>query len=164
MFDKADEKLGEVLERTEDSGWLGLSLTYYFLAESYLGQDQLKYAEKAAREALGLGTQTEAKASLGAAWRVLGKVASRKGSMVEIMGKSMPAEDCFQRSANLFREMGANDELAHTLKPWAEHELIEGDQKKGEIMWEEARKIFLDLDMPAEVNRMDKGKEGRKRQ
>ena len=155
-YSLAEDNLGELLVLTEGSGWLGLSLTYYFLAESYLGQDHLKYAEKAAQEALDLSIQTGAKEHLGAAWRALGKVASEKGKSVEAAGESLPAEVCFQRSAELFREVGADDELAHTLKPWARHEMNTGDEEKGQKMWAEAKEIFQRLDMPAEVARMEK--------
>ncbi len=153
-YAQAEDNLGEVLELTEGAGWLGLSLTFYFLAESYLGQGQLKYAEKAAQEALDLGIQSGAKTHLGAAWRALGKVASEKGKSVEAGGESLPAEVCFQKSAELFREIGGDHEIALTLRPWAEHELKRGDKELGEKMWAEAREIFENLDMPAEVARM----------
>ena len=156
-YAEAENYLGEVLEMTEGSGWLGLSLVYYFLAEAYLGQGQLKYAEKAAQEAMDLGIQTGAKENLGAAWRALGKVASKKGKPVEVAGESLPSEECFARSAEIFREVGAYDELALTLRPWARHELEKGDKENGEKMWQEAKEIFQRLDMAAEVKRMEKG-------
>jgi len=154
-YTEAEDNLGEVLELTEGSGWLGLSLTYYFLAESYLGQGHLKYAEKAAQEAMDLGIQTGAQEHLGAAWRALGKVASVKKEEIQVIEESLLAGACFQRSADIFREIGAEDELARTLRPWARYEMTMGDKEKGENMWEEARAIFLRLDMPAEVERMD---------
>jgi len=154
-YSLAEDNLGQVLDLTEGSGWLGLSLTYYFLAESYLGQGYLKYAEKAAQEAMDLGIQTGAQEYLGAAWRALGKVASQKGKEVEVVGEHKSAVECFDKSAEIFREVGADDELAHTLRPWAEHELSKGDKKKGKKLWDEAKEIFQRLEMPAEVERMD---------
>ena len=157
-YAEAENYLGQVLELTEGSGWLGLSLTYYFLAESYLGQGQLKYAEKAAQEALDLGIQTGAQEHLGAAWRALGKAASQKGADVDVIGEFKSAAACFETSTEIFREVGADDELARTLRPWARHELEKGDNKKGEKMWNEAREIFQRLNMPAEVQRMEEEK------
>ena len=157
-YAEAENYLGEVLEITEGSGWLGLSLTYYFLAESYLGQGQLKYAEKAAQEAMDLGIQTGAQEHLGAAWRALGKVASEKARSVEVIGEPYSAEQCFDKSAEIFREVGADDELALTLRPWARYELENGDKEKGDKLWQEAKDIFQRLDMPAELERMEKGK------
>lgn|GEM_PF-902543 len=154
-YSLAEDNLGKLLDLTEGSGWLGLSLTYYFLAESYLGQGHLKYAEKAAQEALDLGIQTGAKEHLGAAWRALGKVASEKGEMVDGAGESLHAEVCFQRSVKLFREVGADDELAHTLRPYAKHEMNNGDKKKGKKMWGEAKEIFQRLEMLREVEKME---------
>jgi len=154
----AEDNLGKILELTEGAGWLGLSLTYYFLAESYLGQGHLKYAEKAGQEAMDLAIQSGAQEHLGAAWRVLGKVASRKGEEVMVIDKLQTASDCFSQSSEIFRTVGADDELALTLRPWASHELQNGDKDLGEKMWAEARAIFKKLAMPAEVERMDKCK------
>ena len=157
-YAEAENYLGEVLELTEGSGWLGLSLTYYFLAESYLGQGLQKYAEKAAQEAMDLAIQTGAQEHLGAAWRILGKVASQKGEEIEVVEDRKSAAECFDTSAELFREVGADDELALTLRPWARHEMNNDDKKKGEKMWAEAKEIFQRLDMLAEVEKMEKGK------
>ena len=158
----AEDKLGEVLELTDGAGWLGLSLTFYFLAESYLGQDQIKYAEKAALESLDLSIQTGAKEYIGAAWRALGKVASIKETLIEVHGESISAEGCFEKSHDLFCEIGADDELAHTLNSWARHEISAGDLEKGQKMWAEARKLFIKLDMPAEVERMEEWEKKKK--
>jgi len=156
-YAEAENYLGEVLELTEGSGWLGLSLTYYFLAESYLGQGYQKYAEKAALEAMDLAIQTGAQEHLGAAWRALGKVASQKGEEVEVVEERKSAVECFDTSAEIFREVGADNELALTLRPWARHELEKGNKEKGEKLWQEAKEIFQHLDMPAEVESMEEG-------
>ncbi len=62
---------------------------------------------------------------------------------------------CFQRSEEIFEEIGAEDELARTLRPWARYEMSMGDEDKGNKMWEEARTIFMRLNMVAEVERME---------
>ena len=144
------------MELTENSGWLGLSLTYHFLAEACLGQDKNEDALEAAYQALMHARGTGAQQALGAAWRSLGKVASKKNEELVIDEKDYQAEDCLKRSDRIFTELGADGERAHTQKAWAEHEMKSGDKKLGKKMWAEAREIFIRLEMPAEVERMDK--------
>jgi len=152
---QAEEYLQQVLELTGTSEWLGLSLTYYFLAESYLGQNQDKKALTAAQKALALAQESGAQEHLGAAWRVMGKVASETGKSVKIDEKDYQPEGCFQKSIELFHELGGDAERAHSIKAWAAHEIKAGDKVKGKKMWEEAKGIFQRLEMAAEVKRMD---------
>ncbi len=154
-YKQGEDNLGEVLELVEDAEWLGLSLVYYYLAESYLGQGLLNYAEKSAREALRLAEESGAQEPLGAAWRALGKIASRSEiDHLKMDNKKYSAKDCFQTSEEIFREIGGDAERAITLKAWARHEIDHGDNQKGDKMWDEAKKVFQRLDMEAEVKRM----------
>jgi predicted ATPase len=154
-YEQAEDNLGLVLELTDGSSWIGLSVTYYYLAESYLGQDQLIYAQKAALEALDLAQRSGAQEHQGAAWRAVGKIASQLGEKIEIEGKSYQAQESFQISRDIFEAIGAEGEKAYTLRAWAEHELVRGDKKKGGELWEEAKEIFIKLDMKKEVESMD---------
>jgi predicted ATPase len=153
-YDQAEDHLGQVLALTEGMDWLGLSLTYYYLAESYLGQGQIKYATKAALQALDLARKSGAQEHLGAAWRALGKAASSAGKVVEINGNLKGAGSCFKISRDIFDEIGAEGEKAHTLRDWGEHELAQGDQQLGEGLRAEARTIYEKLNMQADLKRM----------
>ncbi len=155
VYDLAERDLQRVLELTESSDWLGLSLTYYFLAEAFLGQGIVEDALAAAKKALEYGQETGAQESLGAAWRALGKVASRRAEGVTVEGQTFETEECFKKSEKIFVDVGANGERAHTLKAWAEFEMESGDKEQGKKMWGEAKDIFQRLDMPAEVKRME---------
>ena len=157
-YQQAEKDLQRVLELTGSSEWLGLSLTYYYLAETYLGQGRVDEAFSAAMKALEIGEKSGALEHLGAAWRVLGKVASRQGGKVTIEDKEKSAQTCFQESEEIFAGAGADDERAHTLKAWGNYEMLAGNQKLAEKKWAEAKEIFQRLDMTSEIARMDKGK------
>ena len=154
-YEQATRDLRQVLELAESSGWLGLSLAYFFLAEAYVGQGKLEDALSAGQRALGFARETGAQESLGAAWRVLGKVASHVGEPIPVEEGTCQVEDCFRQSLDIFEGMGADAECAHTLRAWAHHELKGGNKKQGKKMWTEAKEIFARLDMPAEVKRME---------
>ncbi|NQS92417.1 MAG: tetratricopeptide repeat protein, partial [Chloroflexi bacterium] len=154
-YQLAEEDFREVLALTE-SGWLGLSLTCHFLAEACLGQEKVDQAQEAALKALSYAMETGAQQALGAAWRSLGKVASRMKGEIGINGKSHSALACFQTSEGIFSDLAADGERAHTLKAWAEYELDAGDKKKGKKLWQEAREIFGRLEMTVEVEKMKK--------
>ena len=154
-YKEAEEDLKRVIELTETAGWSGLSLTYFFLGEALLSQGKVKDALAAAIKALNYAEETGAQESLGAVWRLLGKVASQKPKGITIKKQNYQAEECFKKSEQIFKEVGADAERAHTLKAWAEYELAAGDKKKGEKMWDEAKEIFQRLEVVKEVERMD---------
>ncbi len=154
-YDQAVEDLQEVLQRTESSGWLGLSLTHYFLAEAYLGQGKVKKGEKSARKAFELAQESGSSEFLGAAWRALGNVSSQKGKDLKLEKKTYSAQECYQESERIYREAGADGEQAYTLKAWGKHELRAGKVKEGEKLLAQAREIFQRLGMTAEFGRMD---------
>jgi DNA-binding SARP family transcriptional activator len=155
-YQLAEQDLKQVLDLTESSGWLGLSLTHYFLAESYLGQGKVNKAGESAQKALQLALESGSKEFLGAAWRALGKVASQQDGEVKVEEQTFPARECFKESEQIYREAGADGERAYTLKAWAAHEMASGDKKRGAKLGAEAREIFQRLEMTAELKRMDK--------
>ncbi len=156
FYKEAEEDLLRVIELTETVGWSGLSLTYFFLGEALLSQGKVEDALAAALKALNYAEETGAQESLGAAWRALGKVASQNPGGITIKKQIYQAGECFKNSENIFKDVGADAELAHTLKAWAEYELSAGGKKKGKKMWAEAKEIFQRLEVAAEVERMDK--------
>ena len=144
-FQAAEKDLRGVLRLTKSSGWLGIPLTYFFLAESLLGQGKDQDALSAAQQALESAEKTGAQQALGAAWRALGKSASRVGQDIEVLEERLSARECFQRSAAIFQEVNAEAERAHTLKAWAEHESEKGDQEHGKKLASEAQELFEKL-------------------
>ncbi|MCK5793910.1 MAG: tetratricopeptide repeat protein, partial [Anaerolineales bacterium] len=152
---QAEEYLRQVLEITKNWDWMGKPITCFLLAEACLGQNKLDEALEAAKESLVHAELTGAQQAVGAACRVLGKVASRLKIEVEHDGKTLTPRECFQHSEKIYADLGADAERAHTLKAWAEHELGDGDNKEGEKMWEEAKGIFSRLNMGTEVEKME---------
>ncbi|MCJ7717456.1 MAG: tetratricopeptide repeat protein [Anaerolineales bacterium] len=162
-YKEAEEDLKQVTGLTETTGWSGLSLTYFFLSESLLGQGKVEEAVAAAIKALNYAKETGAQESLGAAWRALGKVASQKPEGITINKQNYQAAACFKNSEKIFKEVGADAERAHTIKAWAEYELTAGDRKKGKNMWDDAKEIFQRLQVVSELERMDEERRGEER-
>ncbi len=144
---QAEKDLRQVLKLTENLEWMGKSITCFLLAEACLGQGKLEKAEQAALDALKYAKETGAQQAMGAAWRSLGKVASKGSDGVTIDKKEYQAQDCFQKSDQIFSDLKADGERAHTLKAWAEHEMESGDMKKGKKIMVEANEIFERLGM-----------------
>ena len=55
----------------------------------------------------------------------------------------------------MFRQMNAEGEQARTLRAWAQYEGQQHHAAAGEKMWSEARALFLQLGLSAEVQKMD---------
>ena len=153
-YQQAEQDLRQVLELTKNYEWMGKSIANFLLAEACLSQDKMDEAREAALNALEHAENTGAQQALGAACRVLGKVASKLKIEVEHDGKTHSPRECFQHSEKIYADLGADAERAHTLKAWAEHELRDGDKEEGEKMWEEAKGIFQRLEMGVEVDKM----------
>jgi tetratricopeptide (TPR) repeat protein len=137
QFEAAEEALQEVLARVRNRDWFGLSETYRFLAEAYLGQKRTKAALAAAREALAIAEEKEQPDAAGSAWRVLGQVAATLDQPIRVdtVGEiDMPASKCFAESERSFAAAGMAAERARVLHAWGNYE-----QKRGN--WEDAKRL-----------------------
>lgn len=154
-FAKAEVILREILVKAISSGWFGLSMTNAYLANACLKQGRLEDALPAAKEAVLLAQESGAKEFLGAAWRILGKVAAQMDHPINIGNEEVDVRDCFTNSLEIFEEIQAEPEKARTLRSWGRYEMSKGDRRRGRSMWEEARGIFNQLGVTAEVEAMD---------
>lgn len=154
-FVEAEGDLRNILGEAESSGWFGLSMTNAYLANVCLKQGRMEDALPAAKKAVVLAKESGAKEFLGAAWRILGKVAIKLDHPVTIRDEQVNARDCFSKSLGIFEEIKAEPERARTLRAWGRLEMADGDQQHGRSMWEEARDIFNQLGVEAEVKSMD---------
>jgi len=138
---EAEIELWQVIEQIGDEGRWFLPQTYADLAFVCLRQNKIEAAITAAQQALSLAQISENAECLGFAWRILGQVLtkSKNGKLKDT--QRQPAE-CFAESLKVYQESGMIAEHAKTLKVWADYELQQGDQAKGEAMWQEARAIF----------------------
>jgi adenylate cyclase len=150
----AEANLQKALQITEATKWVSHPLAYYFLAEAYLGQGQVEAALAAARRALRLGQEAGQQENVGAAWRVLGMVATQLSHPILIEDDSYDATACFAQSVHVFGEISAEAERARTLREWARYEMVCGSREQGQTMWQEAREAFARLNMPLEVQKM----------
>jgi class 3 adenylate cyclase/tetratricopeptide (TPR) repeat protein/predicted Ser/Thr protein kinase len=150
----AESDLRQATEMATAAGYIGLSENYRFLAEALLGQSRADEALEAARRALELGREIENQEHIAEAWRVLGLVASRKGSPVTVGEDSFDAAACLSESLAVFTRIQMEAERARALRDWARHELTRGDRERGQQLWDEARASFRRLGMKLEVERM----------
>jgi hypothetical protein len=155
-FEEAAEDLEELIARTQVD-WYGASEAYRFLAEAYLGSGKMAGALEMAQQALALA-QAASKVECGRAWRVLGYIAAQSGEALQSSVEEKTAygaAECFCRSNDCFSALDLQRDRAITLWRWAQYELAEGDEAKGEEMWQEARAIFERIHLPLFVARME---------
>lgn len=143
----AENDLQKVLEMTELEGWGSLWETYCFLAQVYLGQQDMESALKAARQALALGREVKFQEGIGKAWRVLGSVLADPKSKpsLTIDDQVLDANACFAKSLDIFTELEMEGERARTLKAWAQYEKESGVRERGDEMSQQAREILARL-------------------
>jgi serine/threonine protein kinase/predicted ATPase len=153
-YEAAEADLHQTIEMATAAGFIGLSENYRFLAEALLGQGKTAEALDSARRALELGREIENQEHVAEAWRVLGIVASHKGSAVEVGEDTFDAADCFNESLDIFTRIQMEAERARTLRDRARHERARGDKARGEELWREALEAFQRLGMELEVERM----------
>ncbi len=151
----AEEALRQALARVGDRGWFGLSESYRFLAAACLALQRPDEALAAAQRALALARAGGQQDFLGAAWRMLGRVAAALGQpAAPAPGEAaLSAVACFERSAAIFAEAGMAAERAQTLYAWGDY-LLPQDQAAGERLQEEARQQFAALGLPLDVVKM----------
>jgi serine/threonine protein kinase/predicted ATPase len=154
-YEAAAADLHQTIEMATAAGFIGLSENYRFLAEALLGQGKTAEALDAARRALELGREIENQEHVAEAWRVLGIIASHKGSKVEVGEDAFDAAECFNESLDIFTRIQMEAERARTLRDWARHELARGNKARGEELWHEALEAFQRLGMELEVERMN---------
>ena len=151
----------EALIATTRPDWYGLSETYRFLAEAYLGLGKTGQALEMAQQALALAPQTNL-FDIGRAWRVLGLVAVQLGRPVRSdleIEQCYDAAACYSRSLDSFQVGDFQRDRAITLWRWAQHEIGLGNEEQGQAMWQEAREIFYRLNIPLMAARMEAGPE-----
>jgi tetratricopeptide (TPR) repeat protein len=160
-YPAGEADLRRLIPRAEASAWFALPDLYVALANALLGMGQVDEAVGAARRALELGQQKEAREYIGGAWRALGRIGAK------VLDGSLPVGEpgaeirdpgaCFASSEQNFAEVGAEKERARTLRDWAYYERKHGDPERAQALWQQAREIFTRLGMNLELRRMEEG-------
>ena len=156
----AEADLRKAIELAGIEGSWCLPNTYYYYAEALLGLGSYDNAYYSARQALALGQEDRVPENIGAAWRVLGRVAEKTGKPVSLRQRGLgelidyAPEDCFSKSAEIFAEVEMEGERARTLRDWAKYEFRRNHPERAQELWEEARAIFEKLGAHREVERM----------
>ena len=141
--------------------WYGISESYRFLSEAYLGLGRTAQALEMAQQALALAYHSNLVDS-GRAWHVLGLVAIQLNEPVlsDVQNDQWhDAAACFRRSLNFLNTGDYERDRAITLWRWAQHEMNQGNIRLGQAMWQEARDIFARLNLPLMMVRMEAGPE-----
>lgn len=152
-FVSAEDDLRRVISMTEKTGHFILPETYRFLAEFLLNQIKNDEALKAAQKSLELSQEAENNENIGGAWRVLGLISANLQKPVAIDGKNFAAVDCFTKSLQIFTDIKMNTERARVLRDFANYENTFGDKNHARKMVNEAKEIFIKLEMPIEAER-----------
>ena len=150
----AEADLRQAIAMAGDEGNSMLPETYSFLALACVGQEKLEDAVAVAQRAYELAHASGNPELIGGAWRTLGQVAARLKT-VQVGEQDYTSAACFAESLRVYTESGMEGEQAETLAAWAEYELTQGDQAKGETMWQEARALFAKIGADKKVERMD---------
>jgi eukaryotic-like serine/threonine-protein kinase len=159
-FDEAIQRLDWVIQQADRRGFAQVSETYRFLAEAHLGTNQLDDALKAAESSLTAGYDIDYQEFIAGALNVLGQVLAvvDKNSLIQPNeGKPIEyvASKCFKDADAMFIQLGMEGERARNLRTWAQYEIDAGDKDFGLMMWQEARRLFVQQGADAEVARMD---------
>jgi class 3 adenylate cyclase/tetratricopeptide (TPR) repeat protein len=128
--------------------------TYTHLAGARLGLGDHDGALEAGRRAMALARASEVPAYLGAAWRVLGRIASTKGTSVDVESRNWFAAELFDESIATYQAAGLASERGRALRDWARHELANGNVNLGMEKWEEAHELFSSIGCDLEVENM----------
>ena len=142
----AEETVRRGIELSELSRMPVFSEYYYALSEASLRQGRVTEAVEAAQQALELARSHEGPREVAAAWRALGAAISE-------MSAPLGAAPCFEESARLFEQSGADGERARTLRAWAAHEQRHGNRARGHELLRQARTIFEQAGLTLELAR-----------
>jgi len=159
-FEGGETDLRGALDMAEGSGTDILSEALSSLAEAMLGQGRSAEALGHAKRALVVATGSESLEDQGRAWRALGMIRawltdvpapepSAHGS-----SSAKEAHVAFAEAARLFGDVKRRDELARTLRLWAEFEYKAGDPALAQARWKEAKGLYEKLGILDEANRM----------
>jgi len=158
-YDTAIEKLQWVVAQADRRGFAQISETYRFLAEAYLGANQIEQAVASAENALMAGYDVDYQEFIAGALNVLGQVLAVNNARSKVIHKNrtrtLTVSKCFKDADKMFNEMGMSGERARNLRAWAQYEIKNGDREQGLQMWGEARQLFETQGATAEVERMD---------
>jgi class 3 adenylate cyclase/tetratricopeptide (TPR) repeat protein len=146
--------LREAMHLAQTTTWYGMPETYRFLAEAYLGLGDYTEACRAARNGLGLARAARLVLDVGGNLRVLGQIAPHLPADVRA-AEGLDARECFAEALQIHSAIGAAAEQARTLRAWAHHELRYGDPGQGTERLDQARALFQQLDMAAELDQLE---------
>ena len=153
-YEKAEFQLQNVIEMIGGKNHFSITEVYYFLAESLLGQNKNDGALAAAVTSLELSEKAENRETSGEAWRVLGLISAKLNEEISVNNELYNASECFKNARQIFSEIKMDAALARTLRSFARYENKQGNSAAAQKMLCEAKEIFMRLEMPIELERL----------
>lgn len=147
-YAEAAVPLQQVVDMAQGRDCYFLSLVHATHAEALLGMGRIEDASRSLRLAQDLAEKEESLEYLGYVWRVRGLLCSH-------MGQSWRAGESFTQSKEFYASIGAEAEVARTLRDWAVHLCRSGSVAASLPKWQESRILFERLEMEPEIRRLD---------
>jgi tetratricopeptide (TPR) repeat protein len=157
-FKAAENHLRQVVNLSDGKDWWGLRDTFINLAEVTFAQSNLAEATLTAQRALTEGIKADDKNVMGKAWFILAQTSARLGMYMEIDGKNVTADGCFERAANCFAD--DNAEKARIIEKWAIFEDDFGDATKARTLFRQAVGLYTGLSMTEDADRIKRDRLG----
>ncbi len=152
-FASAEDDLRRVISMTGKPGHFILPETYRFLAETLLKQNKADEAVKAAQKSLELSKEAENKENIAGAWRVIGLISADLQKSLQMDEQFYSAAECFAKSLQIFSDIKMETECARVMRDFAKYENKFGNKNHARKMIDEAKEIFIKLEMLIEAER-----------
>lgn len=159
-YPAAELDLRQAISMAGVTGSWCMPLTFNYRAEALIGLERYEEAFYSARQGLVLAEEDKTPEYIGLAWRTLGVICSKTNKALSFSDwethekRDHDAETCFGKSLQVLTDAEIDSERARTLREWARHEFVRGNQPEGARMWQEAREIFIRLGAQMEADRM----------
>lgn len=156
-YDLARKEIGRVVRLADNRSrfvqWRGMTVAYRHLASALRGQERIDEALAAAKHAYTQAIVLADARALGMAWFELGQVAAKLSPSnlpITVDEKIYMPTDCFAESVRLLRRAtgestGAFREQALTMNAWAQFEAAQGNERRGQILGDEARALAEEI-------------------
>ncbi|MEO8607210.1 MAG: AAA family ATPase [Chloroflexota bacterium] len=151
-YKTAEGYLRQVTNLAGSKDWWVLYETYLYLAQACFAQANLAEATIAAQRALEEGIKNEDKAVTGKAWSILAQISSRLGMYMEIGGKAITANECYERSLACFAD--DDPERGRVQELWGNYEYDAENDAKAKDLINSAFNLYKTLGLQAEMDRM----------
>ncbi len=127
-----EAQLRSLIDEIGDKGHFLVSEMYRFLAEALIGQGKNEDGLEKAKRSLTLAEETDNQEAIGEAWRLLGVAASCLREEIVVNKEKLSADECFQKSLDIYERLGMEANFALALRNLGHHKRTIGDHAKAD--------------------------------